>query len=133
MARLIVEAGSAESTSGDVVSSLSVGVSVSHASDGKAVTGLKAENFRVASHIGVLKDKDFKVGLVSEWKWEPADVQPAGCYDIEIHMTGGVKFFKGARYIFGIQARTFSKRSRQGPRKVIDQGQTIIELISMGE
>ena len=128
MARLIVEACSAEWTSGDVVYTLLVGVSVSRSDDGKAVTGLKAENFRVASPIGFAKD--FKVVAVYEWKWEPADVEPAGCYQVEIIMTPVVKFLKGHRYIFGIQAQTFGEAR---PRQVIDQGQTVLELISMGE
>ena len=109
MARLIVEACSAEWTSGDVVYTLLLGVSVSRSDDGKAVTGLKAENFRVVSHMGSIKD--FKVGSVSEWKWEPADVEPAGCYEVMISMTPAAKFVKGTRYTFGIQARTRARQS----------------------
>ena len=128
MARLIVEACSAEWTGVDIVYTLVVAVSVSRADDGKAVTGLKAENFHVASHIGSVKD--FKVGAVSEWKWEPANVEPSGCYQVEISMTTAVKFLKGQRYIFGIQAQTFGET---GKRQVIDQGQTVFELTSLGE
>ena len=128
MARLNVEACSAEWTAGDVVYTLLVGVSVSRADDGAPVTGLKTENFRVASQLG--NGEDFKVGAVYEWQWEPVDVEPAGCYQVKIIMTPTAKFSQGARYTFGLQARTFGKgRSPQ----IIDQGQTIFELISMGE
>jgi hypothetical protein len=135
MARLIVEAFSSEPIIGDI-STLLVGVSVSRADDGKAVTGLKAENFRVSAPTGFYED--FKVAEVYEWKWEPADVKPAGCYLVHINMTSvqGLGFFKGQRYVFGIQVQTFDLRSDtlpgRGPRSVIDQGQTVFELISTG-
>ena len=50
-------------------------------------------------------------------------------------------FFKDQRYVFGIQAQTFGQapfdlRSDtllgRAPRPVIDQGQTVFELISTG-
>jgi hypothetical protein len=128
MARLQVEACSAEWTSGDVSYTLLVGISVSHAKDGKAVTGLKEKNFRVASDVGLVKD--FKVGTVYEWKWEPSDTEAAGCYQLEINLTPVEKFVKGKRYIFGIQARTFAEDQKP---QVIDQGQTIVQLISAGD
>src|SRR5215472_3623140 len=111
MARLIVAACSFEQikppNEGDYVS-VRVGVSVSRADDGKPVTGLKAENFRVSFANGPFED--LAVVLTepySEWKWEPADVEPSGCYTVHIATTVGNKFLKGARYVFGIQARTF--------------------------
>ena len=76
MARLLVEARTAEWTSGDVVRELLVGVSVSRADDGTPVTGLGAENFRVAAQFGHLSD--FAIDQVSEWEWEPGDVEQAG-------------------------------------------------------
>ena len=127
MARLNVEACTAEWTVGDLVFTLLVAVSVSRADNGVAVSGLKAENFRLASSIGPVKD--FNLGATAEWKWEPDDVEPSGCYQLQILQTPGAKFVKGERYVFGIQVRTFGKG---GPAEVIDQGQTIIQLISTG-
>ena len=49
------------------------------------MTGLKAENFRLASHIGLVKD--FKVTSADEWEWEPGDVEPAGCYALDVMIT----------------------------------------------
>ena len=128
MARLLIEARTAEWTSGDVAYTLLIGVSVSRADDGTSVTGLTKENFRVASHIGLVKD--FKVGAVYEWNWEPNDVQAAGCYQVEVIMTPAEEFSKGARYVFGIQVRTLGVGK---PPKVIDTGQTMVELISVGQ
>ena len=128
MARLLVEARTAESTSGDAVFRLALGVSVSRVDDGKPVTGLTAENFRLASHIGLVKD--FKVTSADEWEWEPGDVEPAGCYALDVMITPTEKFSRGARYVFGLQARTFSDDQ---PPHVLDRGQTIVELVSLGE
>jgi hypothetical protein len=141
MARLLVEARTAEWTSGDVVRELLVGVSVSRADDGTPVTGLGAENFRVAAQFGNFAD--FAIDQVSEWEWEPGDVEQAGCYQLsigwrpfaDILLSGpsppsGEKLVKGWRYVFGIQARSFDNHR---PRRVVDQGQTIVEVISMGE
>jgi hypothetical protein len=144
MARLVVEGRTAEWTSGDVVLELLVGVSVSRADDGTPVTGLGAENFRVAAQFGNLAD--FAIDQVSEWKWEPGDVEPAGCYELSIgwrpladlRLRGpgfippppsGFPLVKGWRYVFGIQARTFDSHT---PPRVVDQGQSIVEVISMG-
>ncbi len=52
MARLVLEARTAEWTSGDVVREWLVGVAVSRADDGTPVSGLAAENFRVAAQFG---------------------------------------------------------------------------------
>jgi hypothetical protein len=51
MARLIVEARTAEWTSGDVVYTLLLGVSVSRADNGSPVTGLKDKNFRISPDV----------------------------------------------------------------------------------
>jgi hypothetical protein len=85
VARLLVEARTAEWTSGDVVRELLVGVSVSRADDGTPVTGLTADNFRVAAQLGDLSD--FAIDQVSEWEWEPSAVELAGCYQLSV---GGI-------------------------------------------
>jgi hypothetical protein len=41
-----------------------------------------------------------------------------------------MKLIKGWRYVFGVQARTFDEHR---PGRVVDQGQTIVEAISVGE
>jgi hypothetical protein len=141
MARLVLEARTAEWTSGDVVRELLVGVSVSRADDGTPVSGLAAENFRIAAQFGDLSD--FAIDHVREWKWEPDDVEPAGCYQLAIGWRpfadfggpgtsppSGMKLIKGRRYVFGVQARTFDEHR---PGRVVDQGQTIVEAISVGE
>ena len=146
MARLLVEACTAEWTSGDVVRELLVGVSVSRAGNGTPVSGLGADNFRVAAQFGNLGD--FAIDQVSEWEWEPTDVEPAGCYQLSIGWNpladaivwrtppptpppaSGFKLFRGWRYVLGIQVRTFDKHT---PPRVVDQGQTIVEVISIGE
>ena len=127
MARLIVEARTAEWTSGDVVFRLLLAASVSRESDGKPVTGLKTENFRVAASIGTIRD--FNVVSAHEWMWEPADNEPSGCYALDLMLSPTEKFGKGTRYVFGVQARTFTGT----PPRVVDRGQTIVELISTGE
>lgn len=146
MARLLVEARTAEWTSGDALLELLVGVSVSRADDGTPVSGLGAENFRLAAQGGDVSD--FAIDQVSEWKWEPSDLEPAGCYQLSIGWNffadgirlrippptpppaSGDKLIKGWRYVFGIQARTFDDDK---PPRVVDQGQTIVEMISVGE
>jgi hypothetical protein len=143
VARLLVEACTAELTTADVVRELLVGVSVSRVHDGTPVTGLGTENFRVAAQLGDLSD--FAIDDVSEWEWEPGDAEPSGCYQLsigwrpfaDVHVIGqpsappsGMKLATGWRYVFGIQARTFDNHR---PPRVVDQGQTIVELISLGE
>jgi hypothetical protein len=128
MARLIVEAVTSEWTSGDQAYTVLVGVSVSRADDGAPVAGLDSTNFRVASPIQGIAF-DYKVSGVYEAQWEPADVEPSGCYQLEIMQKPTPEFFQGTRYVFGIQVRTFGPGR---PPKVIDQGQTIVELISAG-
>jgi hypothetical protein len=141
MTRLLVEARTAEWTSGgDVVRELLVGVSVSRAHDGTPVAGLGVENFRVAAQFGDLSD--FAVDQVREWVWEPGDAEPSGCYQLSIGWRpfadllgpgtsppSGFPLAKGWRYVIGIQARTFDNHR---PPRVVDQGQTIVEVISTG-
>src|SRR5262245_60239545 len=136
MARLIVEACSVrtdfeEAPDTGTYCTLVVVVSVSRADDGKAVTGLKPENFRVSASAWVAEDFSFEINY--EWKWEPADVEPAGCYQLHIKTGPVSKPYKGERYVFGIQAQTFGKARPKGPRPVIDQGQTVFQMISTGE
>ncbi len=138
MARLLVEARTAEWTSADVPRELQVGVSVSRANDGSPVTGLGSQNFRIAAQLGW--SADFAIDQVSEWKWEPGDVELAGCYELlvgwRIDLLGldprpptGSPFFKGWRYVLGLQARTFDNHT---PPRVVDQGQTLFDVISLG-
>ena len=134
MARLIVEACSCEPILGHGPGTVFVGVSVSRADDGKGVTGLKAENFRVsAPHELTGFFEPYKVGEVHEWKWEPSDVE-VGCYIVHINKVSGFDLREAEHYVFGIQARTFGD-PLFGRRPVIDQGQTVFDLIcttSMG-
>ncbi len=147
MARLLVEACTAEATSGvaDVPREVLVGVSVSRADDGTPVTGLAVENFRVAAQLGALYGDapDFAVDQVTEWQWEPGDVEKSGCYELQIGWEplriqfigqpppppSGWPFPAGWRFVLGIQVRTFDSRT---PPRVVDQGQTIVELTSTG-
>ncbi len=146
MARLLLEARTAEWTVGDVARELLVGVSVSRTNDGTPVTGLGSANFRLAAQLGDLSD--FAIDRVVEWKWEPDDVEQAGCYQLSIGWRpladaiklrnppptppppSGSPLFRGWRYVFGIQARTFDNHT---PPRVVDQGQTIVDVISTGE
>jgi hypothetical protein len=119
---------------------LRLGVSVSRADDGSSVTGLERSNFRVASSIG--HSSDFKIaeaaGGFEEWKWEPGDRQPSGCYTLQITLfteRSELEVEKGVRFVFGVQARTFMPvLSRHGLEgiEIIDQGQTIVEVINEG-
>jgi hypothetical protein len=143
MARLLVEALTAEWASADVPRELQVGVSVSRANDGSPVTALGAGNFRVAAQFGQFAD--FAIDQVSEWKWEPGDVELAGCYELLIGWqpyadlvlrgaTGsrppsGFPLARGWPYVLGLQARTFDNHN---PPRVVDEGQTIVEVISLG-
>jgi hypothetical protein len=122
MARLVVEAVSAEGGYVDDPWAVGVGVAVSRADDGTPVTGLTKGNFRVASRQGWIDWAEY----VHEMKWEPGDTEASGCYDVGIYQTlpqGGPAM--GEHYVFGIQVRTFTQ---QRPSTVIDQGQTIVEI-----
>jgi hypothetical protein len=142
MARLIVEARAAEWTSGaDVPRELQVAVSVSRENDGTPVTGLGVGNFRIAAQLGWISD--FAIDQVSEWEWEPGDVELAGCYELLIGWQpvqivfrdgtslppSGAQFRPGWRYVLGVQARMFDNHQ---PPRVVDQGQTIVDVISLG-
>lgn len=127
MARLIVEAVTSELTIGDVGMTVLVGATVSRADDGTPVTGLDNKNFRIAM-LGIGPIYDYEVG-VEEAKWETTDIEPSGCYQLSIQQTPTTNFIPGNRYVFGIQVRTFGPGR---PPKVIDQGQTVVELISTG-
>jgi hypothetical protein len=142
MARLIVDARAAEWTGADIPREIQVGVSVSRADDGSPVTGLGLPNFRIAAQLGWISD--FAIDQVSEWKWEPGDVELAGCYELLIgwqpvdivfrggtHLPpSGARFVKGWRYVLGLQARIFDDHH---PPRVVDQGQTLVEVMSLGE
>ena len=126
MARLLVEACTSEQTAGDVLQRLELGVSVSRENTGAPVTGL---NFRVAEltqgGVGVV---DFQVSTAFESKWEPDDAQPSGCYALMIRFEPPRDFSRTFRYVFGIRARTFTGN----PPRAVDQGQTILDIVSLG-
>src|SRR5262245_11327424 len=123
MARLLVEAVSSEGGFMDDPWAAGVGVSVSRADDGTPVTGLSKENFRVASTEGWVDWAEY----VHEMKWETADIEPSGCYDVGIYKTPPQGLTLGVRYVFGIQVRTFITEKGKRPL-VVDQGQTIVEV-----
>ena len=71
---------------------------------------------------------DFAIDQVTEWKWEPGDVELAGCYELlvgwKLYATSPVQgqapslrpataFFRGWRYVLGLQARTFDNHTRR--------------------
>jgi|tagenome__1003787_1003787.scaffolds.fasta_scaffold19449781_1 hypothetical protein len=134
MARLHVEACTAERTAGDVAQRLLVGVSVSVVESGVPVTGLANENFRLTPvSVGgdlVIASRDLAVLAAREGYWEPDGVELAGCYQLEIGYTRPpLAFRQGNRYVLGIQCQTFTNAV---PPQVADCGQTVIELISLG-
>ena len=75
MARLVVNAVTAEWGIGDNWDTVNVGVSVSRHDDGAPVTGLTTGNFRIAAITGGTH-YDPVPGSVFEAKWEPGDVTP---------------------------------------------------------
>jgi hypothetical protein len=139
MARLVVAACSGELTRApNVVGQLWVAVSVSRANDGAPVTGLGAGNFRIAAQLGAFGD--FSIDQVGEWSWEPGDTEAAGCYLLRLgwrydpdlldpRPATGDPFVPGMSYVLGVQARTFDNHH---PPRVVDQGQTIVRVISRG-
>ena len=146
MARLIVEAVTDEAHGGDVVGDVLVFVSVSLESDGKPVTGLKVENFRVASSIGSVINP--VVTLVAEMNWEPDKQykEPSGCYSVWITRgkagpSDSPHWTKGELYAFGIQVMRFEKQFVPGPKGKkphwvevpVDFGQTVVSVESLGE
>ena len=55
----------------------------------------------------------------------------SGCYCLGITMKEG--FVEGLRFAFGIQVRTFAPLPTLGdPKSVVDQGQTVVEVIKIG-
>ena len=132
MPRLIVQAVSNEHTGSDSVYRLEILASVSRADDGSPVSELGIANFRVASSVGLVLDP--KPHGAYELKWETADVEPAGCYRLSISRGGGESFgekwYEGEFYQFAVQARTFSDGR---PRVVVDQGQGIVRVESLGQ
>ena len=134
MARLIVEAVSAEHKSGDLASHVQLYVSVSRPEDGSSVTGLNKSNFRVTAPGGLLLR--LRVTLAQEHKWETSDTQLSGCYLISVDrymesdLTQPLPIILGEWYTFGVQVRIFDERNRS---VVIDQGQTVVHMQSLGE
>jgi hypothetical protein len=134
MARLIVEAVSAEHKSGDLLSHVQMYVSVSRPEDGSSVTGLEKGNFRVTAPGGLLLR--LRVTLAQEHKWETSDSEPSGCYLLSIDrymendLTQPLPIIRGEWYTFGVQVRIFDARN---PRIVVDQGQTVAHIQSLGE
>jgi hypothetical protein len=123
MARLVLTAVSSESTTGDTLTEIEVLVSVSRATNGKPVTGLTKDNFRVASSASLA------VNSCSERRWDPtnpAPTQRTGFYMLSIGQTPSAPFIKGEIYAFGIQVRTFKGKT------VIDSGQSVISMESLG-
>ena len=131
MARLIVEAVSGEHKTTDVVWELMLFVSVSRADDGRPVTGLDQENFRICSPVGSVLELKLLGG--TEAQWEPTDQSPAGCYSLGIMrkwQSGDSPIFewvKGEFYPFGIQVLV-----RDHQAAVIHMGQTVLQIESLG-
>ena len=141
MARLVLEARTAEWTSGDVVREWLVGVAVSRADDGKPVSGLAAENFRVAAQFGDFSD--FAVDQVREWEWEPGDAERSRLLSTGDRLatlcrhpwardisTQRLETHQRVALRVRVQARTFDE---DRPGRVVDKGQTIVEATSQGE
>ncbi|HVR99388.1 MAG TPA: hypothetical protein VMW27_22390 [Thermoanaerobaculia bacterium] len=125
MARLIVKAVPNETTGSDLVFNLQVYVSVSRADDGRPVTSLTKENFRISSSIGGVLDP--KPSAVHERHWEPGDTELSGCYSLSISRgSAGEKWFKGEYYAFGIQVTV---NERNVP---VHFGQTVVSVLSQG-
>lgn len=120
MARLIVNAVSAESAGSNIAGEVQLYVSVSRADDGKPVTGLTKDNFRLASSVGLAIDTT--IASCSESNWEPADNEPSGCYQLGIKRSDSQKWGQGLTYQFGVQARTLNGKV------VVDCGQTAADL-----
>ena len=128
MARLLVDAVSHE-TSADTHFAIETFVSVSRADTGMSVTGLTKDNFRVTFFIGGSVDPTL---TVSETKWEPDDVELAGCYHLTVFFPDTVDWVNvGQRWPLGIQVRTFGRLG--GGNEPGDFGQTVLYLQSLGE
>lgn len=134
MARLLLEACTLENADPDNIQRLQVSVSVSVADSGEPVTGLAVQNFRVAlvsrGDRGGLAGRNLVLLTAEEKHWQPDDVEPSGCYRLEIGYTSlPWTFIPGFHYVIGIEAQTFTN---DVPPQVVDRGQTVIELISAG-
>jgi hypothetical protein len=160
MGRLIVEAVSDMPNPGDVdwgahggpPAMLMIGVSVSRADDGAPVTGLGAGNFRFAWNpwphwsLGPLgPPTDYEIVAIDEYGWGRASTtpvgppaiergrvfEPSGCYRLWLQTAPGRPFNPGGRVVVGVQVRTFEeRRTFFESRTVVDQGQTMFEVIS---
>jgi hypothetical protein len=121
MARLVLTAVSGETTiAGDSFNEIEVLVSASRATNGKRVTGLTKDNFRVASPLSL------EVTSCSETRWDPVPTHLTGFYTLGIRQNPSAPFTKGATYYFGIQVRTFKGET------VVDSGQSVISMESLG-
>lgn len=134
MNRLIVEAVSNEYVQDADLKGLWLFVSVSRASDGTPVTGLKLDNFYICSPLGPALDMSLEqVG--SEAKWEPFDEELAGCYSLSIAYNWGTgtgsdssaDWVKGEFYPFGIQVRVPNQKAG-----IMQMGQTVFRIESLG-
>ena len=126
MARLIVEAVSAESSTAKIGFRIRCIVSVSRADDGSSVSGLDEDNFRICCKEGAAIE--LKVASAEELKWEPSDMAPAGCYVLEISRkvaaTGELReWAAGEFYSFGIQARANGRAVGE-----VHTGQTVVRI-----
>src|SRR5262249_11697536 len=120
MSRLVVNAVSGEFVSVDSIGEVELFVSVSRASNGKSVTGLTKDNFRIRAF-----GPDVTINRATESKWQSSG-ELSGCYSLAIRQTDGTKWIKGEFTQFGLQARTFKGK------RVVDLGQTVIDLESLG-
>jgi hypothetical protein len=121
MPRLIVNAVSGEFVGADSVGEVELFVSVSRASDGKSVTGLTKDNFRILAF-----GFDLTIDTATESKWS-SSTDSSGCYRLAIRQTDlPSKWIKGEFFQFGLQARTLKGKT------VVDVGQTVIDLESLG-
>src|SRR5262249_23089156 len=119
MARLIVSISSGEEVGVDSLSELELFVSVSRSTNGKPVTGLTKDNFRVVC------GEDVAFGC-TERMWQPGKTEPSGCYSFSLSHTPSSPFLKGEYYSIGIEARTFKGK------KAVDFGQAVITVQSLG-
>jgi hypothetical protein len=137
MARLIVEAVTAEWKFADLLYELLMYVSVTMPDTGDSVTGLTVNNFRLSAPLGFIRD--FTISRCCENKWETENVESSGCYELFLsqrvlqgstseQIPERIKWVKGEIYPFGLQVRVFDTHKA----KVIHQGQTVIAIESLG-
>jgi hypothetical protein len=117
MSRLIVKAISGEMFGLASASELKLHVSVSRASNGKAVTGLTKDNFRLASA------DDVVISNFGENKWQPENSELSGCYRLSLTQTPPPSnWTKSEFFAFSLQVRTFKAK------KAVDFGQTLVSI-----